>query len=90
MDFNYIKYDNNYDEGRYKTKIDNKPYFIHITKEALEDDLNDDVKEVLTPNKKKKLEKIVNARLASGDLVWRLDDAGVPYKAVLIKKGELA
>ena len=86
MDFEPVDNDINYDEVRYKTEIDGKPFFIHITREAWEDDF----KEGLTPDKKKKLEKIVKARLASGHLARRLDIVEIPYEAVLIKMGDLA
>ena len=84
MNFEHTDYFNG--DARYKTVIDGETIFINITEEALEDDL----KEGLTPDKKTKLGKIVNARLTSGQLVRLLDKVSVPYEVILIRTGDLA
>ena len=85
MEFDHTDYDID-GTARYKTEIDGETVFIHITHEALEDDLT----EGLTPDKQVKLAAIVTARLATGQLEPQHDKIGVPYDVILIKSGDLA
>ena len=85
MDFEKTDYDID-GTARYKAVVDGQTVFIHITHEALEDDLS----EGLTDEKKLKLANIVTARLASGQLEPQTDKIGVPYDVILIRSGDLA
>ena len=73
-------------DSRYKVVVEEKTYFLHITKEAVEDDL----KEGLTNDKKANLEEIVRSRIATKDFDQDFDKVGVPYEIILIKTGDLA
>ena len=85
MDFEKTDYDID-GTARYKTVIDGEKVFIHITREALDDDLT----EGLTPDKQVKLAAIVTARLASGQLEPQPDKIGVVIDVILIRNGDLA
>ncbi|MCH7662320.1 MAG: hypothetical protein IH859_00430 [Chloroflexi bacterium] len=85
MDFEKTDYDRD-DTARYKTVIDGEKVFIHITREAQDDDLKDG----LTPDKQTQLAAIVTARLASGQLEPQPDKIGVMIDVILIRSGDLA
>lgn len=80
MIFEKIDDDFNRSEVRYKTLVDEKILFIHITQEAWDDCLE----RMSVSERMRDIEAGVLNKLLIKEFVGREDKVGVPYRAVLL------
>lgn len=77
-----------------KTELDGKTFLIQITEEAISDNLKKavegDLNKWLTPDKQRKLERIIIDRISQRLFEPMTDKIGVTHDVILIKSGDLA
>ena len=85
MSLEQMEDDYRYDELRFKKEYDGELVFIHISREACEDNFGSEIND----DQKHRLEEIADEKFAANDLVERVDKVNVPVKAVLITNSDL-